>query len=183
MAKERFRRTDYSIDSNVTFLSKFDFDQAVRRGAQRDSDRYRLVRDYENSIDRNAIFIFNDDLCIGYLPKEVVKKLAPLMDAGDVFSVIHRYSARGEHYDANYDNKYNDGYFRDLRISIYNESEIAKAKGKELDPKFTTKAEEPRVPRSNTPKTTNAAPANTGGCLVFLIASATLLSLMLIILH
>lgn len=182
MAKERFRRTDYSIDSNVTFLAKFDFDEAVRRQVQRDSDRYRLVRDYNNSMDSNAIFVYNDQLCVGYLPKEVARKLAPLMDAGDVFTIVHRFSSRGNHYDSKYDNEFSDGYYRDLNISIYNESEIAKAQGKDLDPKFTAKAEEFTI-RTNPirPRVSQTAPASTGGCLVFIIASVGFLSVILAI--
>ncbi len=174
MAKERFRRTDYSIDTNVTFLSKFGFDQAVTHKAQYDSNRYRLARDYNNNSDPNAVFVFISQLCVGYLPSQTASIVAPLMDAGDMFSVVHRHSSKGNYYDRKYDNEYSDGYYRDLNISLYNESEIARAKGEEFsiellaelsklhnDPVFGSTAPK-HVPISSMSKNS--------GCVVFILA-------------
>lgn len=136
MAKERFRRTDYSIDTEVRCLSWYDFDTAVEHKVQYDSTSYRLVREPNNATDKNAVLVFLSQLKIGYLPKNVAKIVGVKMDAGDAFSIVHRHSSRGNHYDAKYDNDYSDGYYRDLHISVYNESEIARAKGVDIDPEL-----------------------------------------------
>jgi hypothetical protein len=44
-----------------------------------------LVRESENKLDSNAIRVEIADFFIGYIPKEVAKELAPLMDSGSVY--------------------------------------------------------------------------------------------------
>ena len=41
-----------------------------------------LRRDYDNLVDRNAVFVTFDDQPIGYAPKDYAQLIAPDLDAG-----------------------------------------------------------------------------------------------------
>lgn len=41
-----------------------------------------LIRDYNNQYDKNAIGVYNEDVLIGWISKNLAKKLAPEIDAG-----------------------------------------------------------------------------------------------------
>jgi len=131
MARKAYRG-DNSIRADIKMLSDFGFDYANTAGIRYDSKSYRLVRDKLNPHDSNAIALYINQVKVGYVEQSVAKLIAPQMDVGDVFSARHVHSTKGEHYNPEFDNNYNDGYFRELSVQIYNESAIARDKGQEI---------------------------------------------------
>ncbi len=102
---------------------------------------------------------------------------------GDVFSIVHGHSTKSNYYDKKYDNEHNDGYYRNLSITIYNESEIARAKGKEIDPDLYNRLSS--LPEHHSIKPTRSSkigmPNSSGcGCLIILISGLTLATISLI---
>jgi hypothetical protein len=50
--------------------------------------KYDLVREPGNPYDPNAVKVCFCELQLGYLPKQIAVKLAPLMDAGRTFQAL-----------------------------------------------------------------------------------------------
>jgi hypothetical protein len=69
--------------SGVTFR---DAQENIKKFGCRDIDTYALVREPENPHDPNAIRVsLLGKIFMGYVPKEIAKRLAPMMDSGRQF--------------------------------------------------------------------------------------------------
>lgn len=132
MAKNRSKISDHSYLARVTWLHRDYFDFIVSKGIQTESPRYRLIRDSNNAYDKNAVSVYVNQFKVGYLDAQLAKIIAPLLDDGHVFRIVHEYSFKGNNYEEKYDNDYGDGFYRELRILIYDELEIASTKGVEI---------------------------------------------------
>lgn len=81
--------------AGVTFNKRQNFLKALRSHKKRHPMKLVLVREPENEFDKNAVKIIakytldgrNKTIMIGYIPKKVSSRLAPLMDRGGFVSV------------------------------------------------------------------------------------------------
>lgn len=71
--------------AGVTFA---DAQQNIRKFGSRDIGSYRLVREPNNTHDPNAIRVELAGLFLGYIPRDIAEKLAPLMDGGRSFLAL-----------------------------------------------------------------------------------------------
>ena len=84
-------REDFNMQKRVIRLAGVtygDAQQNIRRFGSRDIGSYRLVREPENPHDPNAIRVELAELFLGYIPRDLAKNLAPLMDAGRSFLAL-----------------------------------------------------------------------------------------------
>jgi len=68
--------------SGVTFGN---CQENIRKWGRKETGSYSLVREPENSYDKNAIKVFYGEDELGYVPAKTAAKLAPLMDTGKRF--------------------------------------------------------------------------------------------------
>lgn len=181
-------RTDNSVYSNIKMLSEFGFDYAVDSGVRYESKAYRLIRDKSNPHDANAIALYIYQIKVGYVERSIAKNIAPQMDSGDAFSARHFNSSNARDYNEKFDNKYGDGYYRQLSVQIYNESAIARAKGQELSPEvyssLHTIIQNPKLSSKYNPGKQDIS-SNTGGCgclvaLLILASSAVMTAIAIV---
>lgn len=73
-----------------------DAQENIKKFGCKDIGSFALVREPDNPHDPNAIRVaLAGKFCLGYVPKEIAKKLAPEMDAGKSF--IAFFVKRNEH--------------------------------------------------------------------------------------
>jgi hypothetical protein len=67
-------------------VSYGDAQENIRKWGHKDIGNYALIREPENEHDSNAIQVsLFGEFYMGYIPKHIASKLAPLMDAGKEF--------------------------------------------------------------------------------------------------
>ena len=71
--------------AGVTFA---DAQENIKIFGCRDIGSYRLIREPENLHDPNAIRVELAGLFLGYIPRDLARDLAPLMDAGRSFLAL-----------------------------------------------------------------------------------------------
>jgi hypothetical protein len=79
------------MKSTITKLAGVTFADAqenIKRFGCRDIGSYRLLREPDNPHDPNAIRVELAGLFLGYIPRDLARKLAPLMDAGMSFLAL-----------------------------------------------------------------------------------------------
>ncbi|MDR6808880.1 hypothetical protein J2Y45_006094 [Dyadobacter sp. BE34] len=181
MARKAYR-SDNSVQAEIKMLADFGFDYADKAGIRYDSKSYRLVREKFNPYDANAIVLYINQVKIGYVERGVAKLIAPQMDEGDVFSARHVHSTKGNHYEEKFDNKYNDGYYRNLTVQIYNESAISRDKGQPLPTEVTNSLSTLLRNPSLSDKHNERDRVGGGGCgcMVLMVALSGLASLILV---
>ena len=69
-----------------------DCQENIRKWGRKETGSYSLVREPENSYDKNAIKVFYGEDELGYVPAKIAGKLAPLMDTGKRFKAefVHK---------------------------------------------------------------------------------------------
>jgi hypothetical protein len=80
-----------TMKSMITKLSGVTFGDAqenIKKFGCKDIGSYRLVREPDNTHDPNAIRVELVGLFLGYIPRELAKKLAPMMDEGRTFLAL-----------------------------------------------------------------------------------------------
>lgn len=70
------------------FRAKEDPDFAAKLRKLKKGDMIQLVRDPENSHDKNAIKCIAGDLFIGFIPAVLAQYFAPMMDNGVILSAV-----------------------------------------------------------------------------------------------
>lgn len=171
MSSAPFNRSNYHYRANITWLYKYDFDKIDMYGYLQDGHRYRIKRDTENLYDSNAVAVYVSELKVGYLESGLASTIAPLLDSGHIFSFVHEYSKKSENYSKKYDDERGDGYYRKLTITIFDETSIHKAQGKEIDP----------ILKERLVKTPDPIPGSGCGCLMLLIGGLSMLSFCIIL--
>jgi hypothetical protein len=78
----------FQIIVNLAGVTYRDAQENIKRFGCRDIGSFALVREPENSHDPNAIRVEVAGFFLGYIPKDVAKSLAPLMDAGREFMAL-----------------------------------------------------------------------------------------------
>lgn len=181
MARKAYR-SDNSVRAEIKMLSDYGFDYADKAGIRYNSQSYRLVRDKYNPNDPNAIALYINQVKIGYVERSVASLIAPEMDSGDVFSARHVHSTKGQHYNPKFDNDYNDGYFREMEVQIYNESAIMRDKGQSISTEVVSNLSNLSRNPSLSYKHNQRDRVGGGGCgcMVLLVTLSGLASLILI---
>ena len=83
-------RDDIAVDASLPLDvdvrgTRFQSRPAIVAATER-GDEVDLVRDYDNLVDRNAIFVRRSGEDLGYVPRFVAQALAPEIDAGETFT-------------------------------------------------------------------------------------------------
>ena len=78
----------FEIVLNLAGVTYRDAQENIKRFGCRDIGSFALVREPENAYDPNAIRVEIAGFFLGYIPKDIAKKLAPLMDAGREFLAV-----------------------------------------------------------------------------------------------
>jgi hypothetical protein len=76
---------EFPITVKLTGVTFGNAQNHIRTFGCDDTHWFCLVREPENKFDSNAIRVEIADFFMGYIPKEVAKELAPLMDSGNVY--------------------------------------------------------------------------------------------------
>jgi hypothetical protein len=78
----------FQIIINLAGVTHRDAQQNIKTFGCADIGSFALVREPENAYDQNAIRVEVAGFFLGYIPKDVAKNLAPLMDEGREFLAL-----------------------------------------------------------------------------------------------
>ena len=85
----------FSMIFKLVGVTADDAQENIRKFGCRDIGSFALVREPDNPHDPNAIRVELGGLYLGYVPRQIAKKLAPQMDAGKRFIAL--FVSRNEH--------------------------------------------------------------------------------------
>lgn len=78
----------FQVIVNLAGVTYRDAQQNIKTFGCKDIGSFALLREPENAYDSNAIRVEIAGFFLGYIPKDVAKRLAPLMDEGREFLAL-----------------------------------------------------------------------------------------------